>query len=200
MQPHVPNYSASKGMLYATLAYVAWGLFPLYFHQLSKVGAFEVVMHRTLWSMLFLAGVLQARRGWGWLFALRTQPRVLLAFALSALLLAINWVTYVWAVSHDHVIDSSLGYFMLPLVNVAIGYFLLHERPRRGQWLAVGVATAGVAWLTWQGGHPPWVALTLALSFGFYGLLRKVALLGALEGLALEPSCCHRWRWRCWGT
>ena len=181
-----PGVAANPGILYATLAYTCWGLFPLYFHLLSKVGAFEVVVHRTLWSLLFLLGVLLVQRRWRWLIEVRKQPRVLAAFAASALLLAVNWVTYVWAVTNDHVLDSSLGYFMLPLVNVAIGYFLLHERPRRGQWLAVVVAACGVSWLTIQGGHPPWVALSLALSFGFYGLLRKVARLGALEGLTLE--------------
>jgi chloramphenicol-sensitive protein RarD len=114
------------------------------------------------------------------------QPRVLGAFALSALLLAANWLTYVWAVNNGHVVDASLGYFILPLVNVALGYVFLHERPRAGQWLAVAVAASGVLWLTVQAGRLPWIALVLALTFGFYGLLRKVAVLGALEGLTLE--------------
>ena len=172
--------------MYATLAYICWGLFPLYFHRLSLVGPFELVAHRTLWSLVFLLGVLLVRRRWAWLAEVFVQPRVLGAFALSATLLSANWLTYIWAVTNEHVLDSSLGYFMLPLVNVAIGYFLLHERQRRGQWFAVLVATLGVLWLTLQAGHPPWIALTLALTFGFYGLLRKVAVLGALEGLVLE--------------
>jgi chloramphenicol-sensitive protein RarD len=172
------------GILYATLAYVAWGLFPLYFHQLAGIPALEVVVHRTVWSLVFVLGVLLVRRHWGWMRALR--PRVLGMFALSALLLSGNWLTYVWAVQNQHVVDASLGYFILPLVNVALGYVFLHERPRPGQWLAVAVAAAGVLWLTVQTGRLPWIALVLALSFGFYGLLRKVASLGALEGLALE--------------
>ena len=176
----------NRGILYAALAYVSWGLFPLYFHLLTDIGSVEVVMHRTLWSLVFLLGVLTLRRHWRWLPVVLEQPKVLVAFAASALLLAVNWLTYVWAVTSHHVLDSSLGYFMLPLVNVALGYFLLHERPRTGQWLAVAVAASGVLWLWVQAGHPPWVALTLALTFGFYGLLRKVAVLGALEGLALE--------------
>jgi len=172
------------GIVYATLAYAAWGLFPLYFHQLAGIPALEVVVHRTVWSLVFVLGVLLVRRHWGWMRALR--PRVLGMFALSALLLSGNWLTYVWAVQNQHVVDASLGYFILPLVNVALGYVFLHERPRPGQWLAVAVAAAGVLWLTVQTGRLPWIALVLALSFGFYGLLRKVASLGALEGLALE--------------
>jgi chloramphenicol-sensitive protein RarD len=172
------------GIVYATLAYAAWGLFPLYFHQLAGIPALEVVVHRTVWSLVFLLGVLLVRRHWGWLRVL--QLRVLGAFALSALLLSGNWLTYVWAVQNQHVVDASLGYFILPLVNVALGYVFLHERPRPGQWLAVAVAAAGVLWLTVQTGRLPWIALVLAVTFGFYGLLRKVASLGALEGLALE--------------
>ena len=176
----------SPGILYATLAYAAWGLFPLYFHQLTNVPALEVVLHRTLWSLVFLLGVLIVLKRWAWMPALLRQPRVLGAFALSALLLSGNWVVYVWAVQHQHVVDASLGYFILPLVSVALGYVFLHERPRPGQWLAVAVAAAGVLWLTVQTGRLPWIALVLALTFGFYGLLRKVASLGALEGLVLE--------------
>jgi len=107
-------------------------------------------------------------------------------FALSAGLIAVNWLTYVWAISNGHVLDASLGYFINPLVNVALGYLVLHERPRPAQWLAVGLAALGVLWLTVAAGKLPWVALVLALSFGFYGLMRKTASLGALEGLALE--------------
>lgn len=176
----------TPGVLYAAGAYIFWGLFPLYFRQLKGVGAFEVVMHRTLWSLLFLLTVLLVLRRWSWLRKVLVQPRVLGAFALSAALLTINWLTYVWAVQNHHVLDASLGYFILPLVNVAIGYFVLHERPRRGQWLAVLVASLGVLWLAIQAGHPPYIALILALSFGAYGLLRKLGALGALEGLTLE--------------
>ena len=192
------------GVLYAVLAYTAWGLFPLYFHQLAGIPALEVVLHRTLWSLVFLLVVLAVLRRWAWMSALLRQPRVLGAFALSALLLSANWVVYVWAVQHQHVVDASLGYFILPLVNVALGFVFLHERPRPGQWLAVAVAAAGVLWLTVQTGRLPWIALVLALTFGFYGLLRKVASLGALEGLALETmllapvtiGVLGYWAWR----
>ena len=176
----------NPGVLYSTLAYICWGLVPLYFKQLGAVGALEVVLHRTVWALVFLLGVLAVLRRWAWLGAVFRQPRLLAAFALSALLLSTNWLVYVWSVQNNHLVDASLGYFILPLVNVAMGFFILHERPRRGQWVAVAVAATGVLWLAIQAGHPPWIALTLALSFGFYGLLRKVATLGALEGLTLE--------------
>jgi chloramphenicol-sensitive protein RarD len=176
----------NTGVLYAASAYIAWGMFPLYFHQLVGVAPLEVVMHRTLWSAVFLLCVLVFFRRWSWLREVASQPRVLAAFALSASLLTLNWLTYVWAVHNQHLLDASLGYFILPLVNVAIGFFVLHERPRRGQWLAVAVASSGVLWLAVQAGHPPWIALILAFSFGGYGLLRKVGALGALEGLSLE--------------
>jgi len=176
----------NRGVAYAALAYMGWGLMPIYFKQLAHVGAFEVVMHRTVWAMLFLLGVLLVLKRWAWLRGLLREPRVLGAFALSALLLSCNWLVYVWAVQNQHVLDASLGYFILPLVNVALGYVFLHERPRPGQWLAVFVAATGVLWLTVQTDRLPWIALLLASSFGFYGLLRKVAVLGALEGLALE--------------
>ncbi len=114
------------------------------------------------------------------------QPRVLAAFIASALLIGANWLAYIWAVNHGHVTEASLGYFITPLVNVLLGVTLLHERLRRLQWLALAIAAAGVLWLTVQAGQPPWIALALAISFGGYGLLRKIAVLGALEGLTLE--------------
>ncbi len=177
---------SSKGVLYAAAAYTAWGLFPLFFKLLGHVGAMEVVAHRTVWSLLFVMVVLAVMKHFGWMRAMLAQPKVLGAFALSAVLLACNWLVYVWAVQNDHVLDASLGYFINPLVNVALGFLVLHERPRKLQWLAVGLAAAGVLWLTLQGGRLPWVALSLAFSFGFYGLLRKIAPLGALEGLTVE--------------
>ena len=176
----------NPGLLYAALAYMAWGLFPIYFKQLVQVNAVEVVMHRMVWSFVFLMGVLMVLKRWVWLRDVARQPRVLLAFGLSALLLSVNWSVYVWAVQNAHVVDASLGYFILPLVNVAMGFVFLHERPRPAQWVAVAVAASGVLWLTVQAGRLPWVALVLACSFGTYGLLRKMATLGALEGLTLE--------------
>jgi len=176
----------NTGVLYAALAYTAWGLLPVFFKQLVQVNAFEIVMHRMVWSLVFLLCVLAVLKRWAWLRDVARQPRVLLAFAASALLLSVNWSVYVWAVQNAHMVDASLGYFILPLVNVAMGFAFLNERPRPGQWLAVAVAAAGVLWLTVQAGRLPWVALVLAITFGIYGLLRKLAKLGALEGLTLE--------------
>jgi chloramphenicol-sensitive protein RarD len=176
----------NAGILYAALAYVAWGLFPLYFRQVSAVPALEIVLHRTVWSLVFLLIVLAAMRRFGALKPVLGRPKQLLLFALSALLLSGNWLVYVWAVNNGHVIDASLGYFINPLVYVLLGYAFLQERLRPLQWAAVALAALGVLWLTWQAGQLPWIALLLAGSFGLYGLMRKTAPLGALEGLALE--------------
>lgn len=175
-----------KGIFLAGSAYIVWGLFPLYFKALQSVPSLEILIHRMLWSLLFLAGVLAWRQQWSWLSAVRRQPKVIAGFTLSALLLSSNWFIYIWAVNDGHVVDASLGYFITPLVNILIGSAVLRERLRPGQWLAVAFATLGVAWLTWQTGHLPWVALALAITFGTYGLLRKTSSLGALEGLSLE--------------
>ena len=176
----------STGAIYAALAFAAWGIFPLYFRQIAHVPSGEILIHRIVWSLVFVLIVLSLRRQWGWLKPVLRQPKVLAAFTASALLLSVNWLTYIWAVNNGHVIDASLGYFINPLVNVLLGYTVLHERLRRMQWIALGLAAGGVLWLTIQAGHLPWIALALAGSFGLYGLLRKVATLGALEGLTLE--------------
>ena len=176
----------NPGMLYAALAFLAWGLFPLYFKALSSIPAQEILAHRMAWSLLFLSAVLLWRRQWSWLAAVARQPKVLAGFAASALLLSINWGLYIWSVNHDRVVDASLGYFINPLVNVVLGSLLLKERMRPVQWSAVALAAAGVVWLTYDAGHPPWISLALGLTFGFYSLLRKTASLGALEGLSLE--------------
>jgi chloramphenicol-sensitive protein RarD len=146
----------------------------------------EVLANRIVWALLLVTTVLAWQGRWAWLATALRHPKTLLSFFASALLLAANWITYIWAVSNGHVVDGSLGYFMTPLVNVALGYGLLGERPRRAQWIALALAAAGVAWLTASAGRLPWIGLVLGLSFGAYGLLRKVAVLGALEGLTLE--------------
>jgi chloramphenicol-sensitive protein RarD len=174
------------GVVYATLAFTWWGLFPLYFRIVTTVPAPQILAHRVVWCLVFLAAVLTARGQWGWLRQVLRQPKVLAAFVASALLIGANWLVYIWAVNHGHVIEASLGYFITPLVNVLLGMTLLHERLRRAQWVALTIATVGVLWLTVQAGRPPWIALSLAISFGSYGLLRKIAVLGALEGLTLE--------------
>ena len=176
------------GLVQAALAYVIWGLFPIYFHALARVDAFEIVMHRSLWCFVVVWMLLVAMRRLQWVRGVARQPRLVGRFVLSALLLSTNWLLYVWAVNHGHVVEASLGYFVTPLVNVLLGTWVLKERPRGLQWMAVALAACGVLWLTATLGRPPWIALGLAGSFGTYGLLRKTATLGALEGLALETA------------
>ena len=176
----------NAGVVYAALAFLWWGLFPLYFRLVPGIASGEVLAHRIVWCLVLLVATLSWRRQWGWLPPVLRQARILGAFIASALLLSANWLTYIWSVNHGHVVDASLGYFITPLVNVLLGYTLLHERPRRAQWIALALATLGVVWLTVQTGRLPWIALVLAATFGCYGLLRKVAVLGALEGLTLE--------------
>jgi chloramphenicol-sensitive protein RarD len=175
-----------KGMFYAATAYTLWGSFPIYFRALQSVPAMEVLMHRMIWSLVFVMLVLAWRRQWNWIGEVLRRPRVLAGFVASALLLASNWFIFIWAVNDGRVVESSLGYFINPLVNVLLGFLFLGERMRPMQWAAIGLAACGVAWLTWQGGQLPWIALVLAGTFGAYGLLRKTASLGALEGLSLE--------------
>lgn len=177
----------NRGVLYALGAYLLWGVFPVYFKAVQGVPATEVLAHRVLWSLVFVALLLAVLRNWHWVLKLR-EARVLRTFAASALLVSVNWLIYIWAVQAGRVVDASLGYFINPLVNVLIAALFLHERLRPAQWSAVALAAAGVGWLTWQAGAPPWIGLALAASFATYGLLRKTAPLGALEGLAIETA------------
>ena len=176
----------NSGLLYAVLAFGLWGVFPLYFREVASVSPLEVVLHRSVWSLVFMTVLLTVVKRWSWLPPLLKQPRELRVFALSAALVACNWFVYVYAVQVGAVVEASLGYFINPLFNVLLGVFVLHERLRRVQWAAVALAAVGVLWLTLWAGRPPWIALALAGSFGLYGLIRKTAPLGALEGLMLE--------------
>jgi len=174
------------GPLAAAAAYILWGVFPLYIRQIANVSPIEIVLHRSVWSLVFVLLLLAVLRRFAWLRQVLGQPRVLATFAFSGALLTGNWLLYVWAVNAHRVLDASLGYFINPLFNVMLGYLVLHERPRPVQWAAVALAGAGVLWLTVAAGQLPWISLVLAASFGLYGLLRKTAALGAMEGLALE--------------
>jgi len=174
------------GILYALLAYIIWGLLPLYIKSLHGVAPLEILLHRMVWSLVFLGAILLWRRHFGWLREVAANPRLVLNFGASATLLCCNWFLYIWAVSADRVVDASLGYFINPLFSVLLGVLLLHERLRPGQWLSIAIAAAGVLWLTVTAGQLPWIALGLAATFGGYGLLRKTGALGALEGLSLE--------------
>jgi chloramphenicol-sensitive protein RarD len=176
----------NAGIAYATAAFVLWGLFPLYFRQIAVVPPLEVVLHRSAWSLLFLLGLLALLGRFGRLREALHEPRRVGLFAVSALLLSGNWLLYVYAIQSGQVVEASLGYFINPIVNVLLGVLVLHERLNRAQWLAVALAACGVLWLTLLTGRLPWIALALGFSFGVYGLMRKTATLGALEGLALE--------------
>ena len=178
----------NPGIIFAALAYGLWGVFPLYFRALHGVPAFEVLMHRMVWALLVVVLILLVRHRWSWVREVWSAPRVLVRFAISAVLISLNWFVYIWAVNNGHVVDASLGYFITPLVNVLLGRIVLGERPRPAQWIAIGIAAAGVAWLGLQTGHLPWIGLALAATFGSYGLAKKTAPLGALEGLALETT------------
>lgn len=175
-----------RGYLLGLTAYVIWGLFPLYFKLLASIPALEIVVHRVLWSALGAALLLLLWRHPGWWRELRDNPQRLGVLTLSGLLIACNWLIYVWAVNNAHMVEASLGYYINPLINVLLGLLLLGERLRRLQWLAVALAAVGVAQQVWQLGSLPWVSLLLALSFAFYGLLRKRAPVAALPGLAVE--------------
>lgn len=175
-----------KGLAAALSAYVLWGVFPLYWYLLRDVPSLQTVAHRIVWCAVFVVGWLLLREGLGWLRPLRARPRTLLLLACTALLISSNWGLYIWAVTHGRVVDASLGYFVNPLASVLLGVVVLRERLRPAQWTAVAAAAAGVLWLAWRHGEPPWIALSLATSFAIYGLLRKIAEIDAIPGLAVE--------------
>jgi chloramphenicol-sensitive protein RarD len=179
---------ASSGVIYALSAYILWGLFPLYFYWLRSVPAFEVLAHRMLWTLLFLLLILLIKHHFSWVKTVFSQPRVLALFAVSASLITVNWGLYIWAVEQQRVVDASLGYFITPLVSVLLGAVILKERVRSVQWLCVALAGVGVVCLSWDSHTLPWIGLVLAITFGTYGLIRKLASLGALEGLSLETA------------
>lgn len=178
--------STRRGLALGITAYIIWGLFPLYFKTLQAIPALEIIVHRVLWSALSGALLLLLWKHPGWLRQLRAQPRLWWVLAASSLLIACNWLIYVWAVNNERMLEASLGYYINPLVNVLLGMLLLGERLRRLQWLAVALAALGVLQQLWQLGSLPWVSLLLALSFAFYGLIRKQAPVAALPGLVVE--------------
>ncbi|AZC25647.1 MULTISPECIES: EamA family transporter RarD [Pseudomonas] len=175
-----------RGYILGLTAYIIWGLFPLYFKAIASVPAVEIIVHRVLWSALFGGLLLVVWKHPGWWRELRDNPRRLAILALSGTLIAANWLTYVWSVNNGRMVEASLGYYINPLINVLMGMLILGERLRRLQWLAVLLAAVGVAQQVWQLGSLPWVSLALALSFGFYGLIRKQAPVKALPGLVVE--------------
>jgi chloramphenicol-sensitive protein RarD len=176
------------GFLSAIGAYTLWGVLPVYWKSIQTVPSLEVVCHRTVWSFVFLLALLLWRGRWEWLQQAIRDRVTLITFLVTTSLLGLNWLVYIWAVNAGHIVDTSLGYFINPLISVLLGMAFLGERLRPWQWAAIGLAFGGVVFLTLGYGVFPWIALTLASTFGLYGLLRKTAALGATEGLSLEMA------------
>ncbi len=176
-----------KGIIATILAYFIWGFFPVYFKWLNVVPAFQIMTNRVVWSFFFVAGVLLFRGETRKLLKAMTL-RTGLIYLAAGLLLGVNWLTYVWSVNAGHIVEASLGYFINPLVSVMLGLLFLHERLRPLQWIPVGLATAGVVYLTVVYGSLPWIALVLAFSFGLYGLMKKIAPFSSLQGVTVETA------------
>jgi chloramphenicol-sensitive protein RarD len=176
-----------KGVLFATAAYLIWGFYPIYFKALQAVPAFQIMTHRVVWCFLFMALLVLFRRELPIIKAALT-PRTLLIYLGAGVILSINWFIYIWGVNAGFVVETSLGYFINPLFSVLLGVVFLGERMRPAQWVSTGLAALGVAYLTITYGSLPWIALSLAGSFGLYGLIKKVGPLDSLPGLVLETG------------
>jgi chloramphenicol-sensitive protein RarD len=175
-----------RGAFLGIAAYTMWGLFPLYWPLLRPAGAFEILAHRVVWSAAFMAVLMARTRSLDWLRSLGGRRIGLLAIA--AALISINWVVYIWGVTHGHVVETSLGYFISPLVTVVMGVAFLRERPSRGEWIGIGIAAVAVIVLAFEYGRMPWIALGLAGSFGVYGFVKKRAGVAALPSLTIETG------------
>ncbi|GGY08994.1 EamA family transporter RarD [Streptomyces hiroshimensis] len=187
--PAPPSRSDSRtGLICSFAAYGIWGLFPLYWPLLDAAGPVEILAHRMAWSLVAVAAVLAVTRRWAWIRPLLRQPRRLAMIALCAVTISVNWGIYIWGVNSGHVVETSLGYFINPLVSIAFGVVVLRERLRAAQWAAVGVGVAAVLVLAVAYGKPPWIALAIAASFGTYSLVKKQVGLDGLESLAAETA------------
>ncbi|GHG10802.1 EamA family transporter RarD [Streptomyces zaomyceticus] len=176
------------GLLYGIGAYGMWGLVPLFWPLLKPAGAIEILAHRMVWSLAFVGLALLALRRWGWIRELLRSPRKLGLITVAAAVITVNWGLYIWSVNTGHVVEASLGYFINPLVTIALGVLVLQERLRPAQWAAVGIGFAAVLVLAIGYGQPPWISLTLAFSFALYGLVKKKVNIGGLESLAAETA------------
>lgn len=176
----------SLGLLFGVGSYILWGLFPLYWPLLQPASPLEIVSHRAVWTLVFCLIVLALAKQLHSTIAIVKKPKIMAGLFLTTILVSINWLTYIWATNNGHVVEAALGYYINPLIIIAFGVLLLREKMRPLQWLAVGIATVGVAILTFDYGRLPWVAISLALSWGTYGLVKKKLDLGALNGLAIE--------------
>ena len=180
------SVDSPAGLLSATVSFLLWGLAPIYWKALLHVPSYEILLHRIVWSFIVLMPILAwSRNGKAFADALR-RPATMGILAGTALLVSGNWLIFIWAVNHDRILETSLGYYINPLVNILLGMIFLRERLRRAQWFAVVLAAAGVLTMTVCYGNIPWVSLALAFSFGFYGLVRKVAPVGPVVGLSVE--------------
>ncbi len=175
-----------QGVLYGIIAYLAWGLLPVYWKLFQSVGAWEILAHRIVWSLVFVLIIIIITRRWTKLWAAAPGLKMKGALLVCSLLISANWLLYIWAVNSNQVMETSLGYYMNPLISVLLGVVFLKEKLRMGQWVALGMAALGVLYITVQYGQMPWIALSLALSFAFYGLAKKVVNLEAMIGLAWE--------------
>jgi chloramphenicol-sensitive protein RarD len=178
----------NRGILYGAAAYTFWGLLPIYWKALQIVPAAQILANRMVWSLAFVLVLLAVRRQWAWLSPTLKNRRVVFIYTITALLLSVNWFVYIWAVNAGYVIETSLGYFINPLFNVLLGVLFLKETLRRGQVIALSLAAGGVAYLTFSYGAFPWIAMTLAVTFGVYALIRKVAPLESTQALTLETA------------
>jgi len=178
----------NKGIWYAIGAYVSWGLFPIYWKMLQHVPALQLIGHRIVWSFLFLVAVIFFIRRWAGFQSTIFTKTILRVYFIAALLIGVNWLTYVWAVNSGHIVEASLGYFINPLLSVLIGVVFLHEHLRLKQWISIGLAGIGVLFLTIVHGSIPWIALLLASTFASYGFVKKIAPLGSVHGLTLETG------------
>ena len=178
----------NKGTFSALGAYLSWGLLPIYWKVLHNISPAQIISHRVIWSFLFVALIITFRKEWKTLRITISDHRTILIYLAAAILLTFNWLVYVWGVNSDHVVETSLGYFINPLVSVFLGVIFLRERLRPGQWIPVSIAAVGVIYLAIVYGRLPWIALALATSFSFYGLVKKTAPLGSLYGLTLETG------------
>ncbi len=176
----------NKGKWYAFSAYLLWGVLPVYLKSVDSVAPMQILGHRIVWSALLLAIIVSWQKQWKQIGEIVRSARVMVIMLFAACLLSVNWLTYIWGVNSDYVVETSLGYFINPLVSVLLGMLFLKERLRTWQWLPLGLATAGVLYLTWSYGRLPWIALTLAFTFGAYGLIKKTAPVSALHGLMIE--------------
>lgn len=178
----------NKGIVYGIGAYTLWGVLPIFWKLLHSVPPLEIVSHRVVWSFIFVFLVVVISKDWQSFAQLRQRPKILLAYLATAIVLSINWLVYVWAINAGYIVESSLGYFINPLVNVLLGVVFLREKLRLWQWIPVGLATLGVLYLTVSYGALPWIALTLAFSFGTYGLIKKTAALSSIPSFTIETG------------